>query len=175
MSWFAGDSSTAASSVVTSADHCDYSNKRLCTAAEVCPTSPGGQSVAGVTGESLNKALLVVGGTFLDAATCQRLAQTTGYNVDGFLCCPSDRESLPSPKDFISDGKCQPWSNVKKEKYFKYRVFIFNVQILILYQFSADLLNNILVKSASSQVAHQAVAHPGLSSMKRLEVFLLFP
>ncbi len=113
MLWFAGDSSTAASSVDTSANHCDYSNKRLCTAVEVCPTSPGGQSVVGVTGESMDKALLVVGGTFLDAATCQRLSQTTGYNVDGFLCCPSDRESLPSPKDFVSNGECQPRSNVK--------------------------------------------------------------
>ncbi len=44
------------------------------------------------------------GGTFLDAATCQRLSQTSGYNVDGFLCCPND--DLPSPKDFVSDGEC---------------------------------------------------------------------
>ncbi|KAL9981751.1 hypothetical protein ACROYT_G010496 [Oculina patagonica] len=100
-SWFASGSSTAASSVDTSTNHCDYSNRRLCTAAEVCATSPGGQSFAGVTGESSNKALLVVGGAFLDAATCQRLSQTSGYNVDGFLCCPSD--NLPSPKDFLSD------------------------------------------------------------------------
>ncbi|KAL9981759.1 hypothetical protein ACROYT_G010506 [Oculina patagonica] len=101
-SWFASGSSTAASSVDTSTNHCDYSNRRLCTAAEVCATSPGGQSFAGVTGESSNKALLVVGGAFLDAATCQILSQTSGYNVDGFLCCPSD--NLPSPKDFLSDG-----------------------------------------------------------------------
>ncbi len=74
MSWFAGDSSTAASSVDTSANHCDYSNKRLCTAAEVCPASPGGQSVAGVTGESSNKALLVEGDAFLDAATSKTFA-----------------------------------------------------------------------------------------------------
>ncbi len=118
MLWFAGDSSTAASSVDTSsfAKLCYSSQRRLCTAVEVCPTSPGGQSVVGVTGESLDKALLVVGGTFLDVATCQRLSQTTGYNVDGFLYCSCDRESLPSPKDFISDGECQPWSNVKKQK-----------------------------------------------------------
>ena len=103
MSWFASDSSAAASSVDTSANHCDYSNRRLCTAVEVCPTSPGGQSVVGVTGGSSNKALLVVGGTFLDAATCQRLSQTSGYNVDGFLCCPDD--DLPTPKDFVSDGE----------------------------------------------------------------------
>ncbi|XP_078363474.1 uncharacterized protein LOC144647555 [Oculina patagonica] len=101
-SWFASDSSTAASKVDTSANHCAYSNRRLCTAVEVCPTSPGGQSVAGVTGESLNKALLVEGGAFLDAATCKRLSRTSGYNVDGFLCCPSD--DLPSPKNFVSDG-----------------------------------------------------------------------
>ncbi|KAL9981752.1 hypothetical protein ACROYT_G010497 [Oculina patagonica] len=101
-SWFASYSSNAASDVDTSANHCDYSNRRLCTASEVCPTSPGGQSVAGVTGESLNKALLVEGGTFLDSATCQRLSQFSGYNVDGFLCCPSN--NLPSPKDFVSDG-----------------------------------------------------------------------
>ena len=103
MSWFASDSSAAASTVDTSVNHCDYSNRRLCTAVEVCPTSPGGQSVAGVTGESSNKALLVVGDTFLDAATCQRLSQTSGYNVDGFLCCLDD--DLPTPKDFVSDGE----------------------------------------------------------------------
>ena len=103
MSWFASDSSTAASSVDTSANHCDFSNRRLCTAAEVCATSPGGQSAAGVTGESSNKALLVVGGAFLDAATCQRLSQTSGYNVDGFICCPDN--DLPSPKDFVSGGE----------------------------------------------------------------------
>ncbi|XP_078362974.1 uncharacterized protein LOC144647098 [Oculina patagonica] len=101
MSWYASDSSTVASGVNTRANHCDYSNRRLCTTAEVCPTSPGGQSVVGVTGESSNKALLVEGGTFLDSATCQGLLQTSGYNVDGFLCCPSD--DLPSPKDFVSD------------------------------------------------------------------------
>ena len=103
MSWFASDSTTAASSVDTSANHCDLSNRRLCTAAEVCPTSPGGQSVAGVTGESPNKALLVVDGTFLDAATCQRLPRTSDYNVDGFLCCPDD--NLPTPNHFINGGE----------------------------------------------------------------------
>lgn len=76
MSWFARDSSPQqATSIDTSANHCDYSGRRLCTAAEVCPSSPGGQSVAGVTGGSLTKALLVVGDTFVDAATCQRLSQ----------------------------------------------------------------------------------------------------
>ena len=103
MSWFASGSSNSATSVDTSANHCDYSNRRLCTAAEVCPTSPGGQSVAGVTGDSSNKALLVVGGTFLDSATCQRLTTISGYNVDGFLCCPDD--DLPAPKDFVTDGE----------------------------------------------------------------------
>ena len=103
MSWFASDSSTAVSSVDMSANHCDFSNRRLCTAAEVCATSPGGQSAAGVTGESTSKALLVVGGAFLDAASCQRLSQTSGYNVDGFLCCPDN--DLPSPKDFVSGGE----------------------------------------------------------------------
>ena len=75
----------------------------LCTAAEVCPSSPGGQSVAGVTGRSLTKALLVVGDTFVDTATCQRLSQISSYTVDGFLCCPTG--DLPSPKDFVSDGE----------------------------------------------------------------------
>lgn len=85
MSWFARDSSPQqATSIDTSANHCDYSGRRLCTAAEVCPSSPGGQSVAGVTGGSLTKALLVVGDTFVDAATCQRLSQISSYTVDGF-------------------------------------------------------------------------------------------
>ena len=62
MSWFARDSSPQQATIIdTSANHCDYSGRRLCTAAEVCPSSPGGQSVAGVTGGSLTKALLVVG------------------------------------------------------------------------------------------------------------------
>ena len=87
----------------SSANHCDYSGRRLCTAAEVCPSSPGGQSVAGVIGGSLTKAVLVVGDTFVDAATCQRLSQISSYTVDGFLCCPTG--DLPSPKDFVSDGE----------------------------------------------------------------------
>ena len=103
MSWFASYSSTEASSVDMSVTHCHYSKRRLCTAAEVCPTSPGGQSVAGITGESPNKALLVVGDTFLDSATCQILSQTSGYDVDGFLCCPDN--DLPAPKDFVRDGE----------------------------------------------------------------------
>lgn len=102
-SWFASDASTQASSVNANADHCDYTNRRLCTAAEVCPTSPGGQSVAGVTGESSSKALFVVGNSFLDAATCEPLSQLSGYTVDGFLCCPED--TLPKPKDYVQDGE----------------------------------------------------------------------
>ena len=110
MSWFARDSSPQqATSIDTSANHCDYSGRRLCTAAEVCPSSPGGQSVAGVTSGSLTKALLVVGDTFVDAATCQRLSQISSYTVDGFLCCPTG--DLPSPKDFVSDGEWRMCGN----------------------------------------------------------------
>ena len=110
MSWFARDSSPQqATSIDTSANHCDYSGRRLCTAAEVYPSSPGGQSVAGVTGGSLTKALLVVGDTFVDAATCQRLSQISSYTVDGFLCCPTG--DLPSPKDFVSDGEWRMCGN----------------------------------------------------------------
>ena len=73
------------------------------------PSSLGGQSVAGVTGGSLTKALLVVGDTFVDAATCQRLSQISSYTVDGFLCCPTG--DLPSPKDFVSDGEWRMCGN----------------------------------------------------------------
>ena len=90
-------------------NHCGYSGRRLCTAVEVCPSSPGGQSVAGVTGGSLTKALLVVGDTFVDAATCQRLSQISSYTVDGFLCCPTG--DLPSPKDVVSDGEWRMCGN----------------------------------------------------------------
>lgn len=110
MSWFACDSSPQqATGIDTSVNHCNYSGRRLCTAAEVCPSSPSGQSVAGVTGGSLTKALLVVGDAFVDAATCQRLSQISSYTVDGFLCCPTG--DLPRPKDFVSDGEWRMCGN----------------------------------------------------------------
>ncbi|KAL9976575.1 hypothetical protein ACROYT_G013895 [Oculina patagonica] len=83
---------------------CHTLDKRECTVAEVCPASPGNQSVAGVTGESSNKILDIVGRVFLNPATCQeaQLSGPTEELWDGFVCCPKDE--FPSPKDFISDG-----------------------------------------------------------------------
>ena len=104
MSWFAFDSPASPSSLDLDQNYCNYPNKRMCTATEVCPESPGHQSAAGVVGESPDKALLVAGDAFVDVATCQMksLSQLSGWTVDGVLCCADD--DTPPPKDFVEDG-----------------------------------------------------------------------